>query len=288
MRSNSFRLIIYCLSWLWLNQSRATCDNVDFSELQNMLHDSNVDYSTIVQNLLNYTADSDRDWTWLQIGSNTIDPLANSNDPMLQFLPKFSNWRKIFVEPIPPLFKELQKNILHYGNATAITAAISHIDNDEASTAVMYCLDPKHWVDPNVPAHSKQICSFSKHHITKHFPNLEAVSINVTSVSVSLLLHEYPIYDIGFMLIDTEGYDYHVLKQIPFQNRLFRRPLAIMYERSHLFHKEVMAVEYLNENCYAVPAYLKDDFKADNVIAFDINFLRSNLGKSFHKPLGVA
>ena len=53
----------------------------------------------------------------------------------------------------------------------------------------------------------------------------------------------------------------------------------IMYERSHLYRKEAMAIEYLNENCYAVPAHLEGEFKADNVIAFDISFLRSTMLK---------
>lgn len=63
--------------------------------------------------------------TFLVIGANTG---SNSNDPMWKSLQaqKDSTF-SIFVEPIPPLFKELERNMKHHGlpHATCVNAAIS-------------------------------------------------------------------------------------------------------------------------------------------------------------------
>lgn len=59
----------------------------------------------------------------LQIGANTMD---NPNDPFSVHLGRYSQHRKVFVEPIPVLFQKLTKNLAHMPNATFVNAAISN------------------------------------------------------------------------------------------------------------------------------------------------------------------
>jgi len=264
-------VILSLFSCVWLSEARVTCNHVNIHELEEKLKNATLDFGIVTQNLLNYTSvrEPDRDWDWFQIGSNTMDPHLNMNDPMLKYLPEFKKWRKFFVEPIPPLYESLKENIKRFDNAVAINVAISPNDDDEEGIAIMYCPEREKantwW--------GNQICSFNKNHIKLHFPDSDEIPVNVTSVSISYLLQKYPIYDVGFLLIDTEGYDYHVLKQIPFHSRLFRRPPLIVYEHKHLHEKEPLAIKYLNDNCYAVLSPFPGDI--ENSMAFDLDFLKS-------------
>lgn len=59
----------------------------------------------------------------LQIGANTMD---NPNDPLAAHLDKYSAHRKVFVEPVPPLYNRLRKNLVAMPNTTFINAAVSN------------------------------------------------------------------------------------------------------------------------------------------------------------------
>ena len=51
------------------------------------------------------------------------------------------------------------------------------------------------------------------------------------------------------LVIDTEGFDYEVLKQIPFE-RL--RPAVVLWERKHLYARKHLAADWMRRHCYAV------------------------------------
>lgn len=51
--------------------------------------------------------------------------MNNSNDPLISSLDRYGAYRKVFVEPIPPLFEQMQKNLAHLSEATFVNAAIS-------------------------------------------------------------------------------------------------------------------------------------------------------------------
>ena len=57
-----------------------------------------------------------------QVGSNTMN---NSNDPLLSMLDRYEAFKKVFVEPVPPLFDQLQKNMAHLSDTTFVNVAIS-------------------------------------------------------------------------------------------------------------------------------------------------------------------
>lgn len=96
--------------------------------------------------------------TWLQIGANTMDAALNGNDPLMGLLERIPTWRKLFVEPIPPLYQKLESNVRRWPNATAINLAISPDPTITEDAVPMYCLkegfetdrlgkDLPHWAD---------------------------------------------------------------------------------------------------------------------------------------------
>jgi len=50
--------------------------------------------------------------------------MNNSNDPFRNKIENFDGYRKVFVEPIPPLFEQLKKNLVHLPDTTFVNAAV--------------------------------------------------------------------------------------------------------------------------------------------------------------------
>ncbi len=50
--------------------------------------------------------------------------MNNSNDPLLSMLDRYEAFKKVFVEPVPPLFDQLQKNMAHLSDTTFVNVAI--------------------------------------------------------------------------------------------------------------------------------------------------------------------
>jgi FkbM family methyltransferase len=214
-----------------------------------------------VVNVLRALAVSHPFGSWLQIGANTLDKTQNRNDPFMKVLPHFSSYRKIFVEPLPHLSKKLRKNTRKFPNSIVVEAAILPSEHDEPQNVTMFCLSKK---DPHL-RHvywPNQICSFDATHITKHFPQALPEGVIVKGMCVRDLMEMYTIADVQVLLIDTEGYDFKVLNQLPFNSSDFK-PSIISYEHKHLSRKEKKKASALMlANMYA----LADD--GENIYAW--------------------
>ncbi|CAL8471665.1 g11207 [Coccomyxa elongata] len=162
--------------------------------------------------------------TYLQIGANTMD---NPNDPFLVHLGKYNHHRKVFMEPIPAYFQKLKQNLASMPNTTFINAAISSTQGD-------------------------QICSFRREHITKLLPNAMVESVEVESLTVRQMLQQHDISDVLVVLIDTEGFDWQVVRQLPLHHASFR-PVLIVFEHQHLSAGDLAAaVDFLHGHGYAI------------------------------------
>ena len=73
-----------------------------------------------------------------------------------------------------------------------------------------------------MPLWANQICSLDKSHVVKHFAilngNTKIVEINVTAYPYDLLRTEFKIPDVTILMIDTEGADFQILRQIPLRS----------------------------------------------------------------------
>ena len=191
--------------------------------------------------------------TWLQIGSNTLDGAKdggnNHNDPFLKKLAEFPDYDKFFVEPIPHLYNLLKDNIAQIPNAQAINVALLPSSERAEEKVSMYCVPFDKLTDIS---YSNQICSFNPTHVSKHFADVKAAEVEVTGLSMEELLRRYAITDIRVLMIDTEGFDFTVLKQLPFHDPNFR-PNVLVYEHRHLSDNDKAAAQaLLRAQCYMV------------------------------------
>lgn len=199
----------------------------------------------VVQKLLK-TLSGVESGSWLQIGANTLDPTDNHNDPFMLALPGFSSYNKYFVEPIPAVFEKLQKNTADIPNSLAVNVAILPNNTVQESTVDMYCVEDKE-VDNLWWAN--QICSFNEEHIARHRFN-SFKKVEVLGLSFPELIRRHNIHNVRILLIDVEGFDAAVLRQLPFDEPSFR-PTLIAYERIHLSESdEAASVKLLRDQCY--------------------------------------
>jgi len=160
---------------------------------------------------------------YIQIGA--FDGITG--DIIFPFLKKY-RWRGVRVEPMPFYFNklvELHKDDL---NTVCVNKAISAQNSIAKLFSVSQASDN--------PSFAEQLSSFSKEVILKHsdkIPNLESkiIESEVYCISYSDLVREYATGRIDLVYIDTEGYDYEIVKQIDFGDD---RPEIIIFENKHL------------------------------------------------------
>lgn len=174
------------------------------------------------------------DSTMIIIGANIGDTTSDDSFPLLK---DYKGVRKILVEPIPYLFEQLSSNVEKHGiqNATLVNAAIG----ESNGLATMYCWDPNLMSTRAWPDWFSQVCSFSRSRLynqsydTARFGALQEdiVEVSVERVTVRNLFetHAGSMEDISVIQVDTEGFDYNVMIQLPFDDLSFR-PCVITWE----------------------------------------------------------
>ena len=178
----------------------------------------------------------------LQVGAND----GVSSDPIHPFVKNYK-WQGLLLEPLPDIFEKLQRNYQNRAGVVLCNAALS--DGDGSMT--FYRIKP----GPDIPEWCNGVGSFSRETILSHkdrFPSIEnhLVEQTVQALSFSAIVEKHDIKRIDVVMIDTEGYDYEVLKQIDFQRF---RPSLVIYEQIHLNATVKKAsIELLNKAGYAV------------------------------------
>lgn len=168
------------------------------------------------------------DLFFIQIGAND----GVIHDPFYQHISK-NNWRGILVEPVLYYFNRLKQN---YANNTQLVfenVAISDRDEQRNFYRLKEGLS-------FMPAWTEGLGSFRLEVLLKHkrlIPNIEdyIVQQRVECLSFSSLLARHAVEKLDLLMIDTEGYDFEILKQIDFGNI---KPRVIVYEHKHLNRKE--------------------------------------------------
>lgn len=152
---------------------------------------------------------------------------GQAGDPVYPFLTR-TDTRGVVVEPQARFYQALVRAYAGHPNVTPVRAAVAEADGERVLYTVRDVADPPEWLH--------QIASFRKEVVLKHapeYPGLEALvtPVPVRCVTPRTLLAETGIDAVGALVIDTEGYDYEVIK-------LFRaagvRPAVVFYEHKHL------------------------------------------------------
>lgn len=178
----------------------------------------------------------------LQVGAND----GVSGDPIHAFMRKY-RWQGLLLEPLPDMFDKLKRNYQGQEGVVLCNAALA----DRNGAMKFYRIKP----GPDVPQWCNGLGSFSRETILSHkdrFPAVEdhLVEQSVEALSFCSLVEKHEIKRIDVIVVDTEGYDYEILKLIDFQRF---RPSLVIYEQIHLSDTAKKAsIELLNKAGYGV------------------------------------
>jgi FkbM family methyltransferase len=180
--------------------------------------------------------------TFLLIGAND----GVTDDHLYPFVTRYG-WRGVAVEPVPQYFQELQK---HYQGwpVTCLNVAV----HASAQSLDFWFLEDSP-TDP-LPSYAKGVGSFARSQVESLKNEIPRLNERLRCLKVPCLQLEQVLNDaglegrVGVVLIDTEGYDAEVVKQMDFAKW---KPHTVIFEHK-LLSKEVLdgALTYLRENGY--------------------------------------
>ncbi len=166
---------------------------------------------------------------FIQIGAND----GMKFDPTYLYVKKFG-WNGLLVEPVDYVFEKLKNN--YRGIKGLVFENIAIGDKDGFKNFYML----RKSEGENLPLWYDEIGSFLKEKVTKHkdrIPDLDErlITKKIRTLTLRSLFKKNNVSKIDFLQIDAEGYDYHILKQIPFH---IIKPSMILFEVRHLSQTE--------------------------------------------------
>ena len=158
-------------------------------------------------------------------------------------------WKGVIAEPNPSTFKRLTESYSEVDNVTTANVAIATHDGK----ATLYCLEE---ID-HLPPWATGLASFNLDVLLRHqelIPDVclkdHVVEKEVDCITFTRLLEDYAIKKANFVQIDTEGYDFEVIKMIDFDAV---KPDILRYEYVHLnAADQEAAATFLKDRGYAL------------------------------------
>lgn len=170
-------------------------------------------------------------FTFVQIGAND----GKRFDPIFHYVTRFG-WKGYAIEPISEYFKELKRNYSRHPQVTCCQVAIYEQDGP----LTLYRVDPS---ASDLPEWSKGIASvFQDHHRKSGTPSDRMIAEQVQGQRLQTFIDAHNISQCDLLQIDTEGYDYHILKMIDFARWA---PKIIRFE--HGMAENIMSAEQFSE-----------------------------------------
>lgn len=212
---------------------------------------------TLAELLDNYSTSLPHQLTVIQVGAND----GITHDPIHKFI-KRDGWKGILLEPQKNVFSTLA--YVYHKNKDIITlnAALDKQDGERAIYKIGF--SEARW--------ASGLTSFDKTTIQKAFtsgyvaakaaeegltvPTEEQHRIKaelVTLISPKTLLEKYNIHQIDLLQIDTEGYDFEIIKMFDLTQI---KPELIVFESKHLSDKDkITCFEYLKSYDYQLKTF---------------------------------
>lgn len=203
------------------------------------------------RDILNEYAVKAQGISFIQIGSND----GVSGDPLHGYVVA-NGWKGILVEPVPYLYDNLKKNYSSIPGLIFENSAVS------ATSGKLKFYRLQKTDKPGMPSWYEQLGSFRKDIVMNHrkvIPYFDELFIEdeVNAITFEELLKKHNFNNVKLLHIDTEGYDYEILKLIPFQTI---RPDLVMFEHKHLKYPDYKrAIMLLTGQGYIVKAKSNSD-----------------------------
>lgn len=185
---------------------------------------------------------------FIQVGAND----GINGDPIYEFILKW-NWSGIKIEPVHYIFKRLEKNFREFPNIILENSAIAKENNAQK----FYYLKQ----DENAPEWYSQLGSFSLPTVLKHaqwIPDLQErlATTDVNCLTFEGLCYKHDIHSVDIIHIDTEGYDFEIIKLIDFEKF---SPRILLYEHKHLSESDqVLCRQHLKNLGYQLVSTPRD------------------------------
>ncbi|MGH8609109.1 MAG: FkbM family methyltransferase [Gammaproteobacteria bacterium] len=163
------------------------------------------------------------DFFFVQIGAND----GVIYDPIHVYVTR-QKWRGILVEPVTHCFNKLKAN--YSGNANLLFENVAISDKEEVREFYRIREGQNF-----LPKWCEGLGTFYPEVLLTHkwaLPNIEEYMVKeaVRCISLSSLLRKHAVSYIDLFLIDTEGHDYQILKQLDFATL---KPTLIVFEHQY-------------------------------------------------------
>ncbi len=208
--------------------------------------------------------------TFVQIGSND----GQKHDPIHHSIVA-GGWRGVLVEPVPYVFERLAAN---YANNDRVALANIAIADHESTQPFYYIAQANSDELGDLPRWYDELGSFNKDVVLKHVDQIRDLEsrlrvMDVRCSTFDKLCCENDIPSPDLVHMDTEGFDFNIIKTIDFSRYL---PALLIYEHKHLGVESQSACDALLKSCGYV-CY------RDGADTWCISGRRSDLaGKAFH------
>lgn len=208
--------------------------------------------NTVEQYIDNFAAKNPAaPFCFLQIGANN----GYQHDPIFKLLQRYPHWQGILIEPQKNIFDtELSVMYKQYGNLQLLNAAIALANGHMPIYKIAF--SNERW--------ATGLTSFNRKTIEQHIDNgyidrcAEKQGIQppqnrtnyitteeVKCVTFDTLVQQYKLIHLDLLLIDTEGFDFEIIKMINFAQL---KPRLIVFEHIHLLVNELDACETILKN----------------------------------------
>ena len=180
------------------------------------------------------------DFFVLQVGAND----GYSDDPIASIV-RGRRLRALMVEPLPQMFDLLTNYYRDQPNVICENCAVAHEDG----VATLHRVRD----DPSLPEYVRRLASFRREVILKQrrvVPNIGDYiePLQVPTLSLQTLLAKHKVDHVDLLQVDTEGFDYEILKML-WATPL--RPPIINFESAHLSREDKLAcAEMLKRDGY--------------------------------------
>jgi FkbM family methyltransferase len=160
---------------------------------------------------------------FLQIGAH--DGL--SYDPIHAYVRQY-HWKGLLVEPQPAIFAKLQENYAEEKQLLFENSAIAPGDG----VLELHCFE-----NANADDHASMLTSTRKHYLSLNGDGHSGAvkTITVPALSLESLLTKHKIERVNLLQIDTEGFDFEIIKMIDFKRM---KPEIIHYENNFLNRRQ--------------------------------------------------
>ena len=215
------------------------------------------------KNMITRVFEAQKNGTVLIIGANVGE---NGNDATWSSLLEAPDINKVFVEPVPFIFEQLERNI-HRGKlvrSRAVNAAVLPQKNGISnSSVVMWCTGMENRsvaALKGFPDWVTQICTLKRERLFSSIDIAAKVPLAVISkfitkhivpgITIENLIFKYVQQPLLVLQIDVEGLDDKIITNFPLSIKRYR-PEIIRFEHQHLSSLNyIVSIEHLHKNGY--------------------------------------